>query len=164
MLRKTAANGGNMRGQVLRLLERGDKRNYQEWLNQQQSEGTITQSQMAAKWSSFLSLPMEAKRQRANQAREALGRRVAPWNFGTPPTVNNAGHAQRPPRGRPTRETTSSKRHSGVRTVDANPVAGPTSNHKSHHTDLTWDEFLHGYALPCSGQRIEPLNQQRAIR
>ena len=30
MLRKTAANGGNMEGQVLRLLERGDKRNYQE--------------------------------------------------------------------------------------------------------------------------------------
>ena len=119
---------------------------------------------MAVKWSSFLSLPMEAKRQRANQAREALGRQVVPWNFGTPPTVSNAGHAQRPPRGRPTRGTTSSERRSGVRTVDANPVAGPTSNHKSHYTDLTWDEFLHGYALPCSGQRIDPLNQQRAIR
>ena len=164
MLRKTAANGGNMRGQVLRLLEKGDKRNYQEWLNQQQAEGTITQSQMAVKWSSFLSLPMEAKRQRANQAREALGRQVVPWNFGTPPTVSNAGHAQRPPRGRPTRGTTSSKRRSGERTVDANTVARPTSNHKSHHTDLTWDEFLHGYALPFSGQRIDPLNQQRAIR
>ena len=80
---------------MLRLLERGDKRNYQKWLNQQQSEGTITQNQMAVKWSSFLSLPMEAKRQRANQAREALGRQVVPWNFGTPPTVSNAGvHAQ----------------------------------------------------------------------
>ena len=78
MLRKTTANMGNMRGQVLRLLERGDKRNYQEWLTRQQSEGTITQSQMAVRWSSFLSLPIEAKRQRANQAREALGRQVVP--------------------------------------------------------------------------------------
>jgi hypothetical protein len=73
MLRKTTANMGNMRGHVLRFLERGDKRNYQEWLTRQQSEGTITQSQMAVQWSSFLSLPMEAKRQSANQAREALG-------------------------------------------------------------------------------------------
>ena len=29
--------------------------------------------------------------------------------------------------------------------------------------DLTWDEFLHGYALPFSDQRVDPLNQQRAI-
>jgi hypothetical protein len=36
MLRKTTANMGNMRGQVLRLLEQGDKRNYQEWLTRQQ--------------------------------------------------------------------------------------------------------------------------------
>ena len=80
MLRKTTANGGNMRGQVLRLLERGDKRKNQDWLNRQQSEGNNTQSQMAVRWSSFLSLslPMEAKRQRANQAREALGRQVVP--------------------------------------------------------------------------------------
>ena len=153
-----------MRGPVLRHLERGDKQNYQEWLNQQQSEGTITQSQKAVRWSSFLSLPMEAKRQRANQAREALGRQVVPWNFGTPSTVSNAGHAQIPPRGRPTRGNTSSKRRPSERTVNANTVARPTSNHKSQHTDLTWDEFLHGYALPFSGQRIDPLNQQRAIR
>ena len=92
MLGKTTANVGNMRGQVLRLLERGDKRNYQEWLTPQQSEGNITQSQMAVRWSSFLSLPMEAKRKRANQAREALGRQVVPWTFGTPPTSSNAGH------------------------------------------------------------------------
>ena len=44
MLRKTTANMGNMRGQVLRLLERGDNRNYQEWLTRQQTEGHITQS------------------------------------------------------------------------------------------------------------------------
>jgi hypothetical protein len=30
MVRKTTENMGNMRGQVLRLMERGDKRNYQE--------------------------------------------------------------------------------------------------------------------------------------
>ena len=56
MLRKTTANMGNMRGHVLRFLERGDKCNYQEWLSLQQSEGTITQSQMEVQWSSFLSL------------------------------------------------------------------------------------------------------------
>ena len=56
MLRKTTANMGNMRGHVLRFLERGDKRNYQEWLSLQQSEGTITQSQMEVQWSLFLSL------------------------------------------------------------------------------------------------------------
>jgi hypothetical protein len=39
MIRKTTENMGNMRGQVLRLLERGDKRNYQEWLTRQQEAG-----------------------------------------------------------------------------------------------------------------------------
>ena len=146
MLRKTTANVGSMRGQVLRLLERGDKRNYQEWLNRQQSEGTITQSQMAGRWSSFLSLPMEAKRQRANQAREALGRQVVPWTFGTPSTVSNAGHVQIPPRGRPTRGNTSGKRRQSEQLMDGSTVDRPTSKHKLRHTDLTWDEFLHGYA------------------
>ena len=37
VLRKTTANAGNMQGQVLRLLERGDKRNYQEWLTRASS-------------------------------------------------------------------------------------------------------------------------------
>ena len=32
MLRKTTANMGNMRGQVLRLLERGENQNYKDWL------------------------------------------------------------------------------------------------------------------------------------
>ena len=32
MLRKTTANMGDMRVQVLRLLERGDNRIYKEWL------------------------------------------------------------------------------------------------------------------------------------
>jgi hypothetical protein len=45
MLCKTTENMGNMRGRVLRLLERGDKRNYQEWLTRQQEVGQITQSQ-----------------------------------------------------------------------------------------------------------------------
>ena len=65
MLRKTTTNMGNMRGQVLRLLERGDNRNYQEWLTRQLTEGHITQSQMSARWSSFLTLSLEVKRQRA---------------------------------------------------------------------------------------------------
>ena len=119
---------------------------------------------MAGRWSAFLSLPMEAKRQRANQAREALDRQVVPWTFGTPSTVSNAGHVQIPSRGRPTRGNTSNKRRQSERPVDGNTVDRPQSNHKSRHTDLTWDEFFHGYALPFSSQRIDPLNQQRAIR
>ena len=148
---------------MLRLLKRGDKRNYQEWLTRQQSEGTITQSQMAVRWSSFLSLPMEAKRQRANQAREALGRQVVPWSFGTPSTASNTGHVLIPRRRRPTRGNTASKRCQSERPVDGNTVDRPQSNHRPRHTDLTWDEFLHGYALPFSSQRSDPLNQQRAI-
>ena len=38
------------------------------------------------------------------------------------------------------------------------------SNHRPRNTDLTWDEFLHFYALPFRSQCIDPLNQQRAIR
>ena len=92
MLRKTTANVGNMQGQVLQLQERGNKRNYQERLTRQQSERNVTQSQMAVRWCSFLSIQMEAKHERANQAREALGRQVVPWTFGTPSTASNAGH------------------------------------------------------------------------
>ena len=40
----------------------------------------------------------------------------------------------------------------------------PQRHHRLRHTDITWDEFLHGYALPFNSQRIDPLNQQRAIR
>ena len=137
MLRKTAANGGNMRGQVLRLLERGDKRNYQEWLTRQQIEGHITQRQMSVRWSSFLSLPMEAKRKRANQAREALGKQLVPWTFDTTSTVSNAGHVQIPPRGRPTRGNTSGKRRQSERTVEGNTVKRPPSNQRPRHTNLT---------------------------
>jgi hypothetical protein len=164
MLRKTTVNVCNMRGHVLRFLERGDKHNYQEWLTRQQSEGTITQSQMADRWSSFLSLPMEAKRQQANQAREALGKQVVPWTLGTPPTRSNTGHVLIPCRRRPTRGNTASKRCQSERSVDGNTVDRPPSNHRHRHTDLTWDEFLQGYASPFSSQRIDPLNQQWVIR
>ena len=30
--------------------------------------------------------------------------------------------------------------------------------------ELTWDEFLQGYALPNTHHRVDPLNQQREIR
>ena len=78
--------------------------------------------------------------------------------------MSNAGHLQIPPRGRQTRGNTSSKRHQSERPMDGNTVDRSTSKHKLRHTDLTWDEFLHGYALPFSDQRVDPLNQQRAIR
>jgi hypothetical protein len=49
MLRKTTANMGNMRGQVLRLVERGVNQNYQEWLTRQQIEGQINQSRVSVR-------------------------------------------------------------------------------------------------------------------
>ena len=58
----------------------------------------------------------------------------------------------------------SGKRRQSEQPMDGNTVDRPTSKHKLRHTDLTWDEFLHGYALPFSDQRVDPLNQQRAIR
>ena len=107
---------------------------------------------------------MEAKRKRANQAKEALGRQVVPWTFGTPLTASNAGYVQIPSIGRQTRGNKPSKRRQSERPVDGNTVKRLQSNHRPRHTYLTWDEFLHGYALPFSSQRIDPLNQQRAIR
>jgi hypothetical protein len=74
MVRKTSANMGNNRRQVLILMERGDKRSYQEWLTQQQEAEQITQTQAKARWSSFLNLPM-VTRQTA-QARQAAGRHI----------------------------------------------------------------------------------------
>jgi hypothetical protein len=38
------------------------------------------------------------------------------------------------------------------------------SSPRPRSTELTWDEFLQGHALPFSNQPIDPLNQQRAIR
>ena len=107
---------------------------------------------------------MEAKRQQENQAREALGKQVVPWSFGTPPTASNTGLVLIPGRRRPTRGNTGSKRRQSERPVDGNMVDRPQSKHRPRHTDLTWDEFLHGYVLPFRSQRIDPLNQQRAIR
>ena len=89
---------------------------------------------------------------------------MVPWTFGTPSTASNTGHVLIPSRGRPTRGNKSSKRRQSEKPVDGNTVERPQSNHRPRHTDLTWDEFLHGYALPFSSQRIDPLNQQRAIR
>ena len=164
MLRKTTTNMGNMRGQVLRLLERGDNRNYQEWLPRQLIEWHITQSQMSARWSSFLTLPLEIKRQRANQAREALGKQVIPWNFGLPVSANATVYGQAQTMVGQTRRKKTRKRTQTERSTEGGTAEQLQSNHRPKSTDLTWDEFLHGYALPFSNQRIEPLNQQRAIK
>jgi hypothetical protein len=107
---------------------------------------------------------MEAKRQRANQAREALGKQVVPWTFGTPSTDSNTDHVQIPCRRSSTRSKTVSKRRQSERQEDGNMFDRPQRHHRLRHTDITWDEFLHGYALPFNSQRIDPLNQQRAIR
>ena len=100
---------------------------------------------------------MEAKRQRANQAREALGKQLVPWSFGTPSTASNTGNVQVPPLGRQTRGNKPSKRRQSERPMDGSTVERLQSNHRPRNTDLTWDEFLHGYALPFSSQRIDPL-------
>jgi hypothetical protein len=165
MLRKTTANMGNMRGQVLRLLEREVNRNYKKWLTRQQTEEHISQSQASVRWSSFLILPMEVKRQRANQAREALGKQVIPWNFGLPASACETGYGQAQTMVGQTRRKKTRKRTQIERTMEDGTVEQLQSNHRPKNTDLTWDEFLHhGYALPFSNRRIDPLNQQRSNR
>jgi hypothetical protein len=97
---------------------------------------------------------MEAKRQRANTAREALGKQVVPWNFGTPASASNSGYGQaQPPVGQTPQQNQKTE-----------PTREEHGSHRPQNTDLTWDEFLHDYALPFSNQRIGPLNQQQAVR
>ena len=100
---------------------------------------------------------MKAKRQRANQARETLGKQVVPWNFGTPSTASDSGHVQVQPLVRHTGCNKPRKRHQSARPMGGSTVKRLQSNHRPRNTDLTWDEFLHGYALPFSSQRIDPL-------
>ena len=40
------------------------------------------------------------------------------------------------------------------------PVVRSDQDHRPRTAELTWDEFLHGYSLPYSSQRIDPLNQR----
>ena len=63
-----------MHGRVHRLLERGDQRNYHEWIRIQQENCQLSHSHAEAIWNNFLAQTQEVKRQRANLAREALGK------------------------------------------------------------------------------------------
>jgi hypothetical protein len=108
---------------------------------------------------------MAAKRQRANQAREALGKQVIPWNFGLPASACETGYGQAQTMVGQTRRKKTRKRTQIERTMEDGTVEQLQSNHRPKNTDLTWDEFLHhGYALPFSNRRIDPLNQQRSNR
>ena len=78
MQRKAPGTTSQMRGQVLRLLERGDQRTYYAWLQAQQTRGAYSRTQMEQRWKGFLELPMADKRHRANQVREASGRQIIP--------------------------------------------------------------------------------------
>ena len=84
MRRKAKGTTSQMRGKVLRLLERGDQRIYYEWLHAQQMRGTYSMEPFESRWNGFLALTMADKRHRANQAREALGRQIIPWTFRLP--------------------------------------------------------------------------------
>ena len=119
---------------------------------------------MSASWSSFLILPLAVERQRANQAREAPGKQAIPWNFGIPASANATVYGPAQTLVGQTRRKQTRKRTQLERSMEGGTDAQPLSNHRAKSTDLTWDEFLHGYALPFSHQRIDPLNQQRSIR
>jgi hypothetical protein len=106
---------------------------------------------------------MEAKRQRANEERETLGKQIIPWNFGTPISANEAGSGQAHLLEGPIRHKPSIKRPQPKREVELT-VDRHQRSHRPRSTELTWDEFLQEHALPFSNQRIDPLNQQRAIR
>jgi hypothetical protein len=106
---------------------------------------------------------MEAKRQRANQAREALGKHVVPWIFGTPASAGDLEYGQAQISMKQTRRNKSRKRNQREKTTEGT-AERLQSNHRPRNTVLTWDEFLPGYALPFSSQQIDPLNQKHAIR
>jgi hypothetical protein len=118
---------------------------------------------VTVRWSFFLTLPIEAECQHANQAKESLGKQVVLWNFGTPASASDSEYGQAQPLVRQTRRNKPRKRNQRERTTEGGTAERLQSNHRPRSTDLTWDEFLHGYALPFSSQRIDPLNQQRAI-
>ena len=81
MMRKAPGTTSQMRGKVLRLLERGDQRTYYEWLQAQHTRGMYSMAQLETRWNGFLTLPMADKRHRVNQAREGLGRQIIPWTL-----------------------------------------------------------------------------------
>jgi hypothetical protein len=107
---------------------------------------------------------MEAIRQRANQTREALGKQVIPWNFGLPASASKSGYGQAQTQVGQTRRKKNRKRNHTKRTTEGGTAEQLQSNHRPKNTEIAWDEFLHGYALPFSNKCIDLLNQQRAIR
>ena len=99
MQRKAPGTTSQMRGKVLRLLERGDQRTYYEWLQAQQMRGMYSRVQMENRWKGFLDLPMADKRHRVNQVREASGRQIIPWTFGLPRNTDNEAQGSSPSHG-----------------------------------------------------------------
>ena len=89
---------------------------------------------------------------------------MIPWIFGLPASASETGYGQAQTMVGPTRRKKTRKRTQTRRTAAGGTVEQLQSNHRPKSTDLTWDEFLHGYALLFSNQHIDPLNQQRSIR
>ena len=140
IVRKAPGTTSEMRGKLLKLLERGDQRTYYKWQQTPHERGTCTPAQLATRWSGFLSPPMADKRQRANEAREALGKLITPWTFGIPlandnPTQGNPSSTreckQRNKRRMRTQRSSSEK--------DRNMDTPSTPLRRNTETEITWD-------------------------
>ena len=168
MIRKAPQLTRNMHGRVHRLLERGDQRNYHEWLTIQQHQGQMSHSQVETRWTNFLDQSQEVKRQWANLAREAIGKQTIPWFFGIP---NNSCLSTT---GVLVPATKRAKRSKAVKSSARLPLSGTDTQACNNSwiddphqyikaSELTWEEFLRGYSLPNSHHRVDPLNQQRDV-
>ena len=157
-----------MHGRVRRLLERGDRHNYNEWLRIQQAQGQLSHTQAEALWADFLAQSQEAKRHEANLAREALGKQPIPWSFGIPhhgclSTTSTLAQAKPKAKRSKVIKVRPSSPPPGMNALDRtiNWMAAP---HKYiEASDLTWEAFLRGFALPNMHHGVDPLNQQRDI-
>ena len=165
MQNKAPGTTSQMRGKVLRLLERGEQRTYYDWLQAQQMRGTYSRAQVENRWSGFLELPMADIRHRANQVREALGRQIIPWTFGLPRNADNKAQDTSPTHGE---DKQRKKRRKRTQKYDNEETSNPgqSPNPLGRHTEpeITWAEFLQEHALPHSKLRLDQLNRQRTVR
>ena len=101
--------------------------------------------------------------------REALGRQPIPWFFGIP---NNSCLSTT---GVLVPATKRAKRSKAAKSSARLPLSGTDTQACNNSwiddqhqyikaSELTWEEFLRGYALPNTHHRVDPLNQQRDIR
>ena len=113
----------------------------------------MSYSQAETRWTNFLVQSQEVKRQRANLAREALGKQPLPWFFGIPNNCCLSTTGVLVP------ETKWAKRSKAAKFSARLPLSGTDTQACNNSwiddphqyikaSELTWEEFLRGYALP----------------